>query len=241
MTMNDDFLTRFRKAPRLEFAASLYQRISKPMTTQTKRPVLRFAALTLSLLAVLTATLLLSPSARAFAQGFIRQVGGYVFTQEGSIDQNTKTPKVISIERTQNSVSIHAAKNIPTANDPSEASKLAGFTILAPTYLPDSYTPMSGWLVTSEGNGIVVTNGYNSDNNFFAINQLKYRAGAPEQTYHRDQIVDVTVRGQSGVWLPAPVDGKKALVWEENGITYSIISNSLSLDEMLKVAESLGQ
>src|SRR5258707_7014320 len=77
MTMNDDFLTRFRKAPRPEFAASLYQRISKPMQTQTKPGTLRFAALTLSLLAVLTATLLLSPSARAFAQSLLHQIGGY--------------------------------------------------------------------------------------------------------------------------------------------------------------------
>ena len=238
--MNDDFLTRFRKAPRPEFAATLYQRISKPMTTQTQHSTFRFrfATLTLSLLAVLTAALILSPSVRAFAQGFIRQVGGYVFAQ-GSIDQNSKTPKDISIERTQDSVSIRASKNILSAADPAEASKLAGFTILAPSYLPDSYTSMSGWLVSSEENGTVVTNGYNSGNNFFAINQLKYRAGAPRETYHRDQIVDVTVRGQSGVWLPAPADGKKALVWEENSITYSIICNSLPLDEMLKVAESL--
>src|SRR5689334_3973007 len=104
MTMNDDFLTNFRKAPRPEFVASLYQRISQPMQTQTKHTALRFTALTLSLLAVLTATLLLSPSARAFAQGFIRQVGGYVFAQEGSIDQNTKTPKDIQIDRTQDTV-----------------------------------------------------------------------------------------------------------------------------------------
>ena len=239
--MNDDFLTKFRKAPRPEFVASLYQRISKPMNTQTKPQPLRFGALTLSLLAVLAATLLLSPSVRAFAQGFIRQVGGYVFTEEGSIDQNTKTPKDIQIDQTQDSVSIRASKNIPSATDPAEASQLAGFTVLAPTYLPDGYTTMSGWLIDSNGYGIVVTNGYNRGNNFFAINQLKYRAGAPEQTYHRDQIVDVTVRGQSGVWLPAPADGKKALVWEENGISYSIISNSLSLDEMLKIAASLSQ
>ena len=191
-------------------------------------------------LAVLTATLLLSPSARAFAQDIVHQVGGYIFTS-GSIDENTKTPKDISIEMTQDSVSIHASKNIPSATDPAEASQLAGFTVLAPTYLPEGYTSMSGWFVISKGNGKEVTNGYNSGNNFFAINQLKYRAGAQKETFHRDQIVDVTVRGQSGVWLPAPADGKKALVWEEDGITYSIISNSLELDEMLKVAESLGQ
>src|SRR5258706_5956713 len=81
MTMNDDFLNKFRKAPRPEFAASLYQRISKPMQTQTKPRTLRFAALTLSLLAVLTATLFLSPSARAFAQSLLRQIGGYAFNQ----------------------------------------------------------------------------------------------------------------------------------------------------------------
>jgi hypothetical protein len=38
--------------------------------------------------------------------------------------------------------------------------------------------------------------------------------------------VDVTVRGQSGVW-------------QESGITYSMITDSLPEDEMLKVAESL--
>jgi hypothetical protein len=52
-----------------------------------------------------------------------------------------------------------------------------------------------------------------------------------------------TGRGRSGVWLPltASSEGNEALVWEENGITYSLISDALSLDEMLKAAESLGQ
>jgi hypothetical protein len=50
--MNDDYLTRFRKPPRPEFAAELYGRISKPMYTQSKIPSLRFAALSISLLIV---------------------------------------------------------------------------------------------------------------------------------------------------------------------------------------------
>ena len=57
-------------------------------------------------------------------------------------------------------------------------------------------------------------------------------------------IVDVTVRSQTGVWLPDTTSGpaqKNALVWQENGITYSLITDSLPLDEMLKVAESLSQ
>jgi hypothetical protein len=39
--MNDDFLTKFRKPPRPEFAAALYQRISKPMDAQSKIPFLK--------------------------------------------------------------------------------------------------------------------------------------------------------------------------------------------------------
>ena len=31
------------------------------------------------------------------------------------------------------------------------------------------------------------------------------------------------------------------MVWEENGITYLVISNRLILEEVLKVAQSLGK
>lgn len=100
---------------------------------------------------------------------------------------------------------------------------------------------MSGWIVSTESNGLLVTTAYKNGTNFFAINQLK-QSGGVVQTYQRDLNVDVAVRGRGGVWLPDPAvpNGKNALTWEENGITYSIISNALPLDEMLKVAESLG-
>ena len=267
--MNDDFLTKFRKTPRPEFAASLYQRINKPMQTKTRPQIMRFATLALPLLILTMTVFLLSPSARAFAQDLIRQVGGYLIMQGSadedtktswdspacppkslpeacsSIDENTKTPKDIGIERTKDSVVIKTTKDIPVANGPAEASSLAGFTILAPTYLPEGYTSMTGWFVTSQDNEVVVTTAYkDKTNNFLAINQLKFSEGAPQQTFHRDSIVDVMVRGQGGVWLPnadpAAPDGKNALLWEENGITYSIVSNALSLDQSLEVAESLG-
>lgn len=160
------------------------------------------------------------------------------------IDATTRTPHSIGIIRTQGSVSVQTAKDIPSASDPIEAGKLAGFTVFVPAYLPEGYTAMTGWLVTSQDNGVVVFNACkDGTNNFIGLNQLRYGDGASKETYHRDQIVDVTVRGQSGVWLPDPSspNGKNALVWEENGMTYSLISNSLPLDEMLKVAESLGK
>jgi len=43
-----------------------------------------------------------------------------------------------------------------------------------------------------------------------------------------------------GVWLPNS-PRKNILVWEENGITYMAMSNGLTLEEVLKVAKSLGK
>lgn len=89
---------------------------------------------------------------------------------------------------------------------------------------------------------MVVTNGYrDTTNHFFVLNQWNVNGGATRK-YARDQIVDVTVRGQVGVWLPDTINGpagKNALVWQEGAITYSIITDAVPLDEVLKVAESL--
>ncbi len=242
--MNDDFLNKFRKEPQPEFASALYQRINKSMQTKSKHPALRFAALTLSVLAVLTITLLFSPSARAFADSIVRQVGGYVFVQGNQPIDLKGSSGPIRVVKTLGSVSIETIGKVPTTNNPAEASQQAGFTALAPSYLPDGYTAMSGWMVTSQGSSQVVTNAYRDrTNHFLIINQWKISNGA-SQTYAKDQIVDVTVRGQAGVWLPDTTSGpaqKNALVWEENGITYSLITDSLPLDQMLKVAESLSR
>jgi hypothetical protein len=244
MTMNDDFLNKLRKEPRPEFAAALYQRINQPMQKQFKYQVRRFAAWTLSVLAVLTVFLLLSPSARAFAQDVMQQVGGYIFVLDGQPIEVRGAGDPISVWRVLGAVSLHAEDGVPRTEDPSEASRLAGFDVLVPTYLPDGYTPMSGWYVASEENGKVVTNGYSdTSNHLFIVNQWKVSPGGM-RTYTKDKIVTVTVRGQTGVWLPDTVNGpagKNALVWQENGITYSLITDAVPLDEMLKVAESLSQ
>lgn len=239
--MNEDFLNKLRKEPQAEFVAALYQRINEPMQIQTKTRTVRLAALALCMPALLILTLLLSPSARAFAQGLLHQVGGFVFTQGTPRPDPGKAPSPIQIVRTFNSVSIETTRFVPQARDVSEASRMAGFEVLHPTYLPDGFSAMSNWFVVSQGHGKEVTNGYrDSANNFVVLNQWKYGPGDSRQTYAREQIIDVTVRGQPGVWLPAPASpGKNALVWEESGITYSLLTDSLSLDEMLKVAESL--
>lgn len=243
--MKDDFLTNLRETPEPEFAASLYQRISKPVETQTARPTLRFAALTLSAVAVLTATLLFSPSARTFAQGLLRQIGGFAFSQgvPGPLDAS-KLPAAFNIIYTSTSISIELSSDSIVANDAATASDLAGFAVLTPSYLPSGYVPMDGdWRITPENDSTAVSSGYfDGTKNFFLIVQWKV-GEAGTKTFTREEIVDVNVHSQTGVWLPkaSPDGSSSALVWGENGVTYSIISNALPLNEVLKVAESLGQ
>ena len=244
--MNDDFLYQFHKAPRLEFAASLYQRINRPMQTKNPPQGMRFAILALSLSAVLVLTLFLSPSVRTFAQSLMRQIGGYTFTQglPQPVDAGA-LPASINIIDTSTSTSIELTSDSIVVNNQVSAGDRAGFTVLTPSYLPSGYIPMDGgWRITSEHNSTAVTNGYfDTTKNYFFITQWEIGEGDTTKAFTREEIVDVKVNGQAGVWLPhASTNGTSvALVWAENGITYSMISNALPLDEMLKVAESLGR
>ena len=242
--MNDDFLTKFRKPPRPEFVASLYQRINKPTQTKTSPQIVRFATLTLSLFIVLTMTLILSSSVRAFTQSLLRQIGGYTFTQgvPQPIDAS-QLPASINIVVTSTSISIELTSESIVTNDHVSAGNLAGFTVLTPLYLPFGYIPMEGgWRITPENSSTAVTNGYfDRTKNYFFITQWKVGDGDTTKTFTREEIVDVIVRDQNGVWLPnaSANSTSAALVWADNGITYSIIGKALTLDEMLKVAESL--
>jgi hypothetical protein len=274
--MNDDFLTKFHKQPRPEFAAALYQRISKPMHTQPKTIALRIAILTLSLFAVLGLVLLVSPPVRAFAQNLIWHIGGYNFSQgnpasslsgQGSVNIKGKlagTPDAAELERmvikqTQialinknpSEYSTQVALDVQKKNlagsqqiqSAAEAAQQAGFSVLLPFYIPAGYTlgPV-GWTITSDPSGVTVHPPiYIADQGKapLFITEFKPAAGYQSLTYVRPQIVNVTVRGQPGLWLPA--DHKTALVWVENSITFTITCDGLSLDEALKVADSLGK
>ena len=190
--MNDDFLTKLRKTPRTEFAASLYQRINKPMQTKTSVQVMRFAPLTLSLFTVLAMTVFLSPSVRALAQSLLKQIGGYTFTQgvPQSIDAS-KLPASINIVDTSTSTSIELTSDSIVANDLVSAGNLAGFTVLTPSYLPFDYIPMDdGWRITTESNSTAVTNGYfDTTKNFFFITQWKVGDSTPPGHSHAKKLL----------------------------------------------------
>jgi hypothetical protein len=242
MTMKDDFVKKFHEEPRPEFAAALYQRINKPMQTQTKFMTRRFAALTLSLLVALTA--LFTPSVRALADTILGHFGAYIFVQgtPEPVQQDVVEKKEMEVQSEPNKEDIYSF-----AADASTASQLAGFTVLSPAYVPEGFIPSSidgitgGWRVTSKWGGEAVLANFDNqaDDTYLIIEQLKIGQDQPT-TVERPEIVAVTVRGLPGAWVPDANDGKSILIWDENGITYSVISNKLPLEELQKVAESLG-
>jgi hypothetical protein len=250
--MNDDFLKQYHKAPPPKFAAALYRKISETkMNHETQksfnftwsRPALALAAL----LIVLTVTLFASPAARASAGQLWRQVGIlklYDPGDEGPPLQPTAEP--------------------PTGNEGRSADATlpltvqAGFTVLTPGYLPDGYTQAGDWGIAQKTDGITVYSGYEgkAGESFLTLNQHRY--GSQEHfdqwTSQNEVITNVTVRGLPGVWISGrlmtnplreAVAGEPDLqptgwlMWENQGVIYTLMSNTLPLAEMMKVAESL--
>jgi len=174
--MNDDFLYKFRKPPRREFAEALYQRITKPMKTTPRNRNLRFLGVAVAMFAILAGVLFFSPSTRALADNIIRQIGGIIFVQAtpqpGSTDngkemagqQATVSPEQqAAIQQTKMAFVADATpqadggqkanqqNNDQPVLDAGAVSQQVGFTVLAPAYLPDGYTASSaGWKLSSE-------------------------------------------------------------------------------------------
>ncbi len=214
--MSDDFIHRFEppKPPRPEFTAALYQRITQPMKTTPRTRVLRAVALSFAMVAVIATVLFFSPSTRAFADSIIKQF------KKGNV-------------------------TIQTVNDAAAASQLAGFTVLAPAYLPDGYTVnnQNGEWTVSHGNGDVMAIIFydnQATDGHLAITEQKVRQGELDTVKNDPESQAVTVRGQPGAWLSGNDGGKGILAWDENGLAYTISTNTLSKDEVMKVAESLG-
>ena len=273
--MNDDFLNQFRKAPRREFADALYKRINQPMNAPSRFPTIRVMAGAIAVFAVIAGILFLSPSTRAFADAIFRQFGGYVFVQntpqpnpakeagkDGKVvsgPQSTISPEQLATlqavkqqaaeqagqDQNTNKQNAIANGSVKPANDAIAAGQLAGFTVLAPAYLPAGYVPNDqpgAWTVSHESDGVMASIVYANpaDHGRLVINEQKYQQGGPSTVIDRPEVQDLTVRGQPGAWMPDN-GGKSVLAWEENGITYMVVCTSLSRDEALKVAESLGK
>ena len=126
--MNDDFFTKFRKTPRREFAAALYERINIPMREQRnftwKR--LTFAA---ALCLALAAALAFSPIARAAFTYIFREIGGVTYLEEDPAAGPTATPLP------ESAITIVPEDVLPL----SEAREKVSFEISLPTWAPEGF------------------------------------------------------------------------------------------------------
>jgi hypothetical protein len=207
---------------------------------------------------LLLLTLLVSPAARAFADDQFRQIGALIFRH---VDAD---PASSNATATQPQPTVPA----PGDTDPpqnttllEDASRLSGFAVLAPAYLPEGYQVDNVWSIDRQESGIYVVSSFRNGakNQFLLLNQIQYVPGARfGQSYgDNEQLSDISVRGQEGVWISGrlmtdPTDhtvdlqteptlhATNWLVWQEGSITYALFGNGLSQAEMIKIAESLG-
>jgi hypothetical protein len=244
---DDDFLTRLQESPRQSFADQLYRRITEPMATPTQ-PSRRLAARRLAFAAALLAlfflaSLALSPAARAFAGDILRQIGAI------SVAPVTETSQV----NTAPTAEPPQAGQSQAADSATEAARLAGFSFAAPATLPAGYEQDGAWSVSPQGAGTIVANSYRSGDHFLFFNAYRYGAGDQfEQGLGPSEAArEVDVRGTTGLWITGrpmvhsdqpggELLATSWLLWEEDGINYTLWGDDLSLDQALQVAESLG-
>ena len=132
---------------------------------------------------------------------------------------------------------------VQNVDDAASASQQAGFTVLAPSYVPDGYAAFNQpgvWSVVHENGNVmaVITYDDQASNGTFGLSEEIYQPGETNTLTSIPEAQDVTVRGLPGKWISS---GKSFLIWDENGINYQLSTNTLQKDEMLKIAESLGK
>ena len=149
-----------------------------------------------------------------------------------------------------------------------EASQKAGFPVFAASYIPDGYQSNASDVLFT-GQTITVDTSYRMELDLPLYDGLQTAGIiAIEQTLLHDNanpwvsgigdipLVEVTIHGERGVWIEQiPVypyqdeQGKwdyarwNQLIWEEDGYNFVLQTNmpsdQLSMEEMLKIAESL--
>lgn len=247
--MKDDFLYKFQKPPRKQFAADLYKRISQPMLNKSalhRRLIYTFTALLIALIG----TLSISPAVRVMAADFLRQIGIFNYSERPAGDYVSVSPP--SAEQ----LAAANATATPLPSQPEAGSSLeiaitrAGILPYLPAELPSGYELQDivaadyiDDLGTEYGKGIFAKYASSAgglieiQTNVFDGREIDIPVGGL-------RITDTEVNGQPGVWVEdipsinGPID---ILSWEENGFYLSIQSNQLTLEEVLRLATSLKQ
>lgn len=233
--MNDDFLTRFRKPPRPEFAATLYKRISQPMHTQRRLSAWSRVALAVSALCVaFVLTMFVSPAARAAVLSLVQEIGGVSFLETPDYPGGGK-------------ITIVPEETLTLA----EAQAALPFSFNLPRWTPDGFTRDEMVRIarfSDEFTPVTITwrgkYGEFQDANFeLVIGQSTTWVSGP------DSVETVDINGQPaalfhGGWNADTQQWDenitvKILMWTRGDVTFSLSSLWLSADELIHIAESV--
>lgn len=255
--MNDDetFFKKFHEAPRPEFSEALYKRINQPVNANPTQNHLRRMALTFAAASVILLILVFSiPTTRAKAIFLARQIGAFLIVVDPPHENRAAGPSAeIQPTAAPNPNAGHEPVNAASAE---AAAKIAGFTVLAPTVLPDGYAQSGPFTIASDGKTVVTAYTHAQQGTFILLNQFRYQPGDEyiDNVTAQETLKDIEVRGQSAVWItgrsmtdPTRLEqtGEEHLrpanwlIWEENEIAYTLMSDDLTLEQALEFAEGL--
>ena len=212
-----------------------------------------FSLVALAVLVIAVSTVAFVPSMRTWAQGILTQFGPLIITDAPTrLEVTINTPRVPTPIGQPTGTPIAGPLPIITIE---EASDVAGFQVLAPEYVPAGYRLGSREVFTSEVGVFVfticVTEGGEER---ISISQIQYVPGYEAEFPVSDALtMDVTVRGQPGLWVEgvklgirndgnsggSELYGINVLIWEEEDNLFTLRSNELTLKETLKIAKSL--
>lgn len=194
--------------------------------------------------------LITSTPLQAWAQAILFRFGGFTVTNDS--EWTAAGLKELTAEATGQ----QAVVNQPLSQQ--EASRIAGFPVLLPTYMPQGLT-LAATDVFTETNGAYVSIAYTG---WGVLSIMQWKL--PPERQHNSRIGDATmkpvmIRGYQGysienAGLGAVGDdttfrpsNDNALLWEEQGILFQIVSagadgsdfQALPVAQLLKIAESL--
>lgn len=255
--MNDDFLYKFRKAPKPEFVSSLYKNINSPMQTAS-HPGLQLKKLSLAGSLILLMILLLTPPVRASAWQGVINLGRIFFSSKPTYAEQFEDR--MNNEAFPPTVAPDAAAmewQAPPLLTQLEASNQAGFQALQISRLPADFEMVARYvtLPVDQTSAVKVTTSYQSGDQLLVFSQTRYEPGAQPLVLPVGDaaISEVTVQNTTGTWisglrLSTYVDEQNTLVakyanvlaWEEGNFEFWLQSTpGLPLENMLEIAESI--
>jgi hypothetical protein len=217
---------------------------------------------------VVISIITITPQGRAWARGVIHQIGNFVITNEPSDAEKYVATLQSGTPTSTANPDWNPELVVSGLLTVSQASTKAGFPVYGPLYIPDGYQLSSRDVLFSDSSTTVDTSfrieldpplhdGLQMAG-IIAISQTLVNESAQPwgKGVGDTPIVEVTVRGQPGIWLEqipvTPFQDQNGqwdyerwnqLIWSEAGYTFMIQTNipsdMLPLAELLKIAKSL--